>query len=94
VDTSNGRVDVELLAMDQDVTCRNSNGPVTVRAGPDVAVAFVLETSNGDTSVEELDHTTTRSDGDRLEGQLRGGTDPTLTLESSNGDVTLRPVEG
>jgi hypothetical protein len=94
VDTSNGQVDVELLAMTRDVVCRNSNGPVTVRIGPDVAVAFVLETSNGEASVEELDHTTSETESDRLEGQLRGGTDPTLTLESSNGDVTLRPVEG
>ncbi len=91
--TSNGLVDAELLSIDDDVTCASSNGTVTVRAGPDVACAYVLTTSNGSASVEDLQHTTVESDRGSLEGRLRGGTEPTLRLESTNGDVTLRAVE-
>lgn len=91
--TSNGEVDVDLLAMDDDVTCRSSNGSVVVRVGPDVAVAFELSTSNGRASVEDLEHTTSTSRRGYVEGRLRGGTDPTLTVESTNGNVTLRALE-
>lgn len=91
--TSNGTVDVELLAMRDDVTCRSTNGPVTVRVGPDVSAAFRLSTSNGDAEVREVPHTVSASGRGFVEGQLRGGTSPRLSVESSNGDVTLRPAE-
>ena len=91
--TSNGTVDVEVLAMRDDVTCRSTNGSVTVRVGPDVAAAISLTTSNGDAAVRDLPHTTSISRPSQIEGHLRGGTAPQLTLESSNGDVTLRPAE-
>jgi DUF4097 and DUF4098 domain-containing protein YvlB len=91
--TTNGDIDVELFELDGDVTCESTNGAVTVRVGPDVAGGFELETSLGDASVETVEHTTTESGVDSLEGQLRDGDDPTLTLTSTNGDVTIRPVE-
>lgn len=91
--TSNGSVDVELLAMRDDVTCRSTNGSVTVRVGPDVSAAFRLSTSNGDAEVRDVPHTVSSSGRGVVEGQLRGGTSPRLRLESSNGDVTLRPAE-
>jgi hypothetical protein len=90
--TTNGSVDVELLGMDDDVTCRSSNGSVTARVGPDVAAGFRLETSNGDAEVLELDHTVTASGPNSIEGRIRGADSPVLALETNNGDVTLRPA--
>jgi DUF4097 and DUF4098 domain-containing protein YvlB len=91
--TSNGTVDVELLAMDGDVPCRSSNGGVTVRVGPDISAAFALSTSNGQVSVEGVPHTASISRRARMEGQIRGGSNPTLTAETTNGDVRLRSAD-
>lgn len=91
--SSNGEVDVDLLAMRDDVTCRSSNGSVTVRAGPEVAAGFRLVTNNGDVSVTDLPHTTTTAREKLIEGRLRGASDPTLTAETTNGDVTLRAAD-
>ena len=91
--TSNGTVDVELLAMRGDVTCESSNGGVTVRVGPDVSAAFRLSTTNGQVSVQNLQHTSSGSQRGLIEGQLRGGSSPTLTAETTNGDVRLRPAD-
>lgn len=91
--TSNGTIDVELLAMRGDVTCRSSNGGVTVRVGPDVSAGFRLSTTNGRVRIENLDHTSSTSRRGRLDGRLRGASDPTLTAETTNGDVRLRPAD-
>lgn len=88
--TSNGTVDVELLGMDGDVTCKSSNGSVTVRMGPNISCAFDLSTTNGQVNVENVPHTSTISRRGRMEGQIRGGSDPMLTAETTNGDVRLR----
>lgn len=92
--TSNGTVDVELLAMNGDVTCESSNGGVTVRVGPDISCAFELSTTSGQVSVENVPHTATTSRRAQMEGQIRGGADPTLTAETTNGDVRLRAADG
>lgn len=90
--TTNGDVDVELLAMRDDVTCKTSNGSVTVRVGLDVEAGIRLSTSNGDASVRDLEYTATTDRRGFVEGRLRGADSPLLTLESNNGDVTLRPA--
>jgi hypothetical protein len=91
--TTNGDVDVALFEMSNDVTCESTNGSVTARVGPDVAGGFELVTSLGDASVQSVDHTTTGSGANSIEGQLRGASDPTLWLASDNGDVRIRPAE-
>ena len=91
--TSNGTVEVELLAMRGDVACVSSNGNVTVRVGPDVAATFRLSTTNGRASVGSVRHTATASRRGRVEGRLRGGTEPTLTAETTNGNVRLRAAD-
>jgi DUF4097 and DUF4098 domain-containing protein YvlB len=91
--TSNGTIDVALLAMRDDVTCKSSNGSVTVRVGPEVSAAFRLSTTNGQASVEDLEYTSSTDQRGHVEGRLRGGTDPTLTAETTNGDVRLRPAD-
>lgn len=78
--------------MRDDVTCRTSNGDVTVRVGPDVAAAIRLETDRGEASVGNLPVTVTTDRRNYFEGSLRGGDDPRLHPESSNGDVSLRPL--
>ena len=91
--TTNGSVDVDLLAVRDDITCRTTNGDVTGRVGPDLSVAFRLETGNGEVSVRDLPHTVQTSRSGLLVGGIRDGTEPALRLESSNGDVTLRALE-
>lgn len=90
--TTNGSVDAELYDLAADVTCRSSNGSVTVRVGPDLATEIRLETNNGDATVSDLEYTATTDRPALMVGRLRGGGDSQLTLQSSNGDVTLRPV--
>lgn len=91
--TANGAIDVELRSMRSDVECRSSNGPVSVRVEPDVSTGFRLETSNGDAAVRDLEYGASTERTRFVEGTLRDGGDVLLTLRSSNGDVTLRPVD-
>lgn len=96
--TSNGTVDAELAAMRGDVNCRSSNGSVTVRVGPDVSTAFRLSTNIGSAEVRGLDYTAEVERDTYVVGGLRGGDGSgdgdgdaqTLSLTTSNGDVTLR----
>lgn len=90
--TDNGTVDVELLGIRSDVTCRSSNGSVTVRVGPDVSCGFRLSTTNGRAEVRDLPHDTSMSRRRRVRGRIRGG-GPTLRAESTNGNVTLRSAD-
>ena len=104
--TSNGTVDAELTAMRGDVDCRSSNGSVTVRVGPDVSTAFRLSTNIGSAGVRGLDYTAEVERETYVVGSLQGGDgggggrgsgsgdeggdSPTLSLATTNGDVTLR----
>lgn len=88
--TTNGSVDVELYAMRNDVTCSSSNGNVTVRVGPDISGAIRLSTNAGRATVRDLPYTSAVDRNGYLEGSLRNGESPELSLETNNGDVTLR----
>lgn len=90
--TSNGRIDVELLAMRDDVRCESSNGPVTVGVGPDVAAGVRLHSETGRARVGDLPFEASTERETEIEGSLRGGTELELELRTTNGDVTLEPL--
>jgi DUF4097 and DUF4098 domain-containing protein YvlB len=87
--TSNGEVDVDAPAIRQDVTCRSTNGDVSVAVGDDVNASVVLGTSNGDAEVQGVEMNVENTDDNHIEGELGDGGEYTLELRSSNGDVTL-----
>lgn len=89
--TSNGGVDVDLSALREAVDVESSNGSVTVRAAADLEASVDLETSNGEVSIEGLTLETETVDDDRVVGHLNGG-GPRVTVETTNGDVTLRAL--
>lgn len=79
--------------MRDDVSCRSSNGGVTVRVGQSVAAGFDLSTSNGDASIKGVPHTVSTSDGDGMTGQIRSASSPTLTVTSTNGNAKIRGTD-
>jgi hypothetical protein len=87
---TNGPVDADLLAMDGDVDCQTSNGPVTVSVGDGVAARARLSTNNGSASVSGLPFEASADRRGYIEGRIRGGTDPLLSLGTNNGDVRLQ----
>lgn len=89
--TANGEVDVDLLDMRGDVACTSSNGPVTAHVDQDISAAIELRTTNGSAKVQDLPYEAATETRNVVVGSLRGGEDPLLSLETGNGDVTLRP---
>lgn len=91
VETTNGEVDVEVPAIRGDVTVETTNGPIRVAVPDDFDAVVDLETTNGDAGYSGLDLTVDIDRTARLRGTLGEGGD-TLTAETTNGDVRLRPI--
>ena len=91
VRSTNGDVDVDVLALRGDVTCRSTNGDVAAAVPEDMDVDVDLSTVNGRATAEDVPVTVERSGSRRLAGTLGDG-GPTLTLRSTNGDVTLESL--
>lgn len=90
--TSNGVVDCDLVRLDStDVaTLHSSNGRVTVLLPEDVSVSFDAATSNGRVRVEGFSVNYTLNDVAHKRGTIGAGR-ATLTIDTSNGDVTIVP---
>ncbi|WP_135365954.1 DUF4097 family beta strand repeat-containing protein [Halosimplex halophilum] len=89
--TTNGDIDIEIHAMTADAVCRSTNGDVAVAVPEDLSAALRLVTSNGDADIDGVPATVDSSGERRIEGRLgEGEPEHTLTLRSTNGDVTLR----
>ncbi|MEF8757276.1 MAG: DUF4097 family beta strand repeat-containing protein [Halobacteriales archaeon] len=88
IETTNGETDVELLSLTDDATIDTVNGDVTVRLGG-IDARIQARTGNGEVSIAGLDVTVDSSSDKRLEGTIGNG-GPTLGIETTNGDVTLR----
>jgi hypothetical protein len=86
--TTNGDVSVDVPALRGDATCRSHNGDVTVAVPEDLSAAVVLETSNGDATVEGVSMAVESSDDNEVRGTMGAG-DHALEVQSTNGDVTL-----
>ncbi|WP_440989144.1 DUF4097 family beta strand repeat-containing protein [Haloarchaeobius baliensis] len=88
---TNGDIDVELRALRGGVPVETTNGDVTVRAAPELEATFALETSVGEVSVAGLSLGRSTDRSDRVVGDLNGGGER-VTVETTNGDVTLRAL--
>lgn len=94
VGTSNGAVDCDIAALDsaEDVEIETSNGKVTLLLPRDVSCAFDLSTSSGDVTVVPENFgpvAYTLSERTHKKGTIGSGAS-TVTVETSNGDITVR----
>jgi len=88
IETVNGDVDVELVGLTDVATIETTNGDVTARLGG-IDARIQARTGNGEVSVAGLDVAVDTSSDKRLDGTIGNG-GPTLGIETTNGDVTLR----
>lgn len=90
--TTNGAVDCDLARFDTTdaATLRSDNGRVTVSLPAGVSVSFDAATSNGSVRVEGFSVNYTLDDAAHKRGTIGTGR-ATLTIDTSNGDVTIRP---
>jgi DUF4097 and DUF4098 domain-containing protein YvlB len=88
IETVNGDIDAALVGLTGDATIETTNGDVTARLGG-IDARIQARTGNGEVSVAGLDVTVDSSGTKRLEGTIGNG-GPTLRIETTNGDVTLR----
>jgi hypothetical protein len=89
---STGGVDVEVPAIDGDTDVETSTGSVTAAIGPDVDAEVRAETSTGDVDVSGLE-LADATVGDEVASGTLGDGGPTLSFETSTGDVTLTALE-
>lgn len=92
-ETTNGGVRVDVRDVRDDVALESTNGGVTAAVDPDLSVAVDLQTTNGSVSVQDFDLGGGDQDEGRIRGELGDGdAEHTLTLETTNGDATLRSL--
>lgn len=92
--TSNGKVTADVVMPDSAGYCllSSSNGAMTVAVPDSVGAEILLETSNGNISVDSDLHVEVIDiDDDRFEGRMGDGSGE-IDLDTSNGDVTLKKL--
>ena len=89
--TSNGAIDAELRALDTDARATTSNGAIRLALSPTINAQVEARTSNGQVTASGLPLTATASGPTELRGTLGDG-GPRLTVETSNGAITLGPI--
>lgn len=93
VETTNGEVDVDVPApLPGDVTVRSENGDVDASLSPDVDAVLDASTENGDVEVDALDLGNATVSRTLATGTLGDGTRE-MTVATTNGDVTVQPLE-
>jgi DUF4097 and DUF4098 domain-containing protein YvlB len=88
VTTTTGSIDVEVPAMDGDVSVEATTGSVTAALASDLDAELEVTTTTGSISVGNVGLEGGRRGDDRVTGTLGDG-GPRLTVETSNGSVTL-----
>jgi hypothetical protein len=90
--TSNGAIDCDLARFDTTdaAVLYTSNGRVTVSLPADASVTFDAKTSNGTIRISGFTANFTLDDAGHKHGTIGTGR-ATLTITTSNGDVTVRP---
>lgn len=89
VATKNGKTEVVLSDIADDVTVQTKNGTIDVAVPADVDADFILDTERGSVSVEGLTHLADESSRSHVAGELGAGG---LRIEATakNGTITLR----
>lgn len=90
--TTNGKIDVRLAALaERGVNLETTNGRVSVELPKDTKGRVLARVTNGSISVEGLNVEPSPSNTRRrYEGALNGGSGPTVSVETTNGSVTVR----
>lgn len=90
--TTNGKIDVRLAALaERGVNLETTNGRVSVELPKDTKGRVLARVTNGSISVEGLNVEPSPSNTRRrYEGALNGGGGPTVSVETTNGSVTVR----
>lgn len=92
--TTNGNVNVDVPApLDGDATIRTENGSVDAALSPDLDAAVSASTTNGRVELHGLDLTDAEATDTDASGTLGDGT-YVITVETTNGDVDLRSLDG
>jgi len=90
--TTNGKIDVRLAALNEGgVNLETTNGRVSVELPRDAKGRVLARVTNGAISVEGLNVEPSPSNTRRrYEGTLNGGGGPTVSVETTNGAVSVR----
>lgn len=92
VTTTNGNVEAEIRVLDGDATVESVNGNVEAWIAPELDAELRAQSSQGTVSVEGLDlGDVTRTD-DLVTGILGDG-GPLLSIETTNGNVTVSALD-
>ena len=90
--TTNGKIDVTMATLAEGgVNLETTNGRVSVQLPKDTKGRVLARVTNGSISVEGLNVEPSPSNTRRrYEGALNGGGGPTVSVETTNGSVTVR----
>jgi DUF4097 and DUF4098 domain-containing protein YvlB len=90
--TTNGKIDVRMAALsDRGVKLGTTNGRVSLELPKDTKGRVLARVTNGSISVEGLNVEPSPSNTRRrYEGAINGGSGPTVSVETTNGSVTVR----
>lgn len=90
--TTNGKIDVRLAALNErGVNLETTNGRVSLALPKDAKGRVLARVTNGSISVEGLNVEPSPSNTRRrYEAALNGGGGPTVSVETTNGSVTVR----
>lgn len=88
-ETKNGDVDVTVPDVQSDVSIRATNGDVSAALTQSLDATVLARATNGDVTNDGLSFESMETGGNRIRGTLGEGTHD-VTLETENGDVSLR----
>ncbi|MBM3314659.1 DUF4097 domain-containing protein [candidate division WOR-3 bacterium] len=92
ISTTNGDVecDLSLLEPTGRLTINTTNGTVTVLLPADVSASVEATTTNGDVLVSGFQFQYEEQTATHIKGRIGSGA-ATVTIETTNGDVSIRP---
>ena len=90
--TTNGRIDIRLDALHEDgVTLETTNGRVTLEVPRDAQGRVIARVTNGSIDVDGLNADPSASNTRRrYEATINGGGGPTISIETTNGAISVR----
>jgi len=90
--TTNGAIKIRLAALgERGVTLETTNGEVSVELPKDARGRIVARVTNGGISVDGLNvDPSPANTRRRYEAALNGGTGPTVSIETTNGGISVR----
>ena len=92
LETSNGGITAEVASILDDLDIMTSNGHVIVSLSESLNAEIAMETSNGRISLSGITLTNATYDDTYTTGTLgQGG--PTITIDTSNGNITVNKLE-